>query len=400
MMRSIEYQTSDGKVHMYTNFWRTIDLSHKKITNIIRINGSVDDVEILYLNDNLLESMMGTQSDGIGQFTSLRWLHLSSNRIKRIEGLENLTNLRTLFLDENLIERIDGLKNQTELRELHLNDNLIERIEGFENLNSLEELSLGQNRIKLIEGIENLVVLRQLHLYDNPVKEVPLTIMNLRNLFSITIGLTGRHSVNDRVFVNPAIRRFLSRNLIKFKENRTIYDDPQNVHDSQINRSIRESLYSLMTETKIVMSDEMVMHEIIRDNVLLEQIKQQIVEYCRSSDVHSALNVTFIEALQVIWQIIRSHERSDEIKKILNQEMQDSICRCFTGRLARLVNCLNGFDQRVRIKISDSQEISNIIIAIKQKYDKLDDQIVAVKREMTTRGYSNVTIDHWVGYLE
>lgn len=34
-------------------------------------------------------------------------------------------------------------------------------------------------------------------------------------------------------------------------------------------------------------------------------------------------------------------------------------------------NCLNGFDNRVQIKIADNNQIANIIIMIKNKYNDL-----------------------------
>ncbi len=66
--------------------------------------------------------------------------------------------------------------------------------------------------------------------------------------------------------------------------------------------------------------------------------------------------------LQSAWIVIKNHKDSEEIKKILNTEMSDSICKCFTGRLSRLINTLNGFDERVIIKISDNDSIGNIIV--------------------------------------
>ena len=59
-----------------------------------------------------------------------------------------------------------------------------------------------------------------------------------------------------------------------------------------------------------------------------------------------------------------------EIKKILNIEMLDSECKCFTGRITRLVNCLNGLSDLVKINISDNQQIENIIIIIKEQLGK------------------------------
>ena len=56
-----------------------------------------------------------------------------------------------------------------------------------------------------------------------------------------------------------------------------------------------------------------------------------------------------------------------EIQKRLNEEMQESECKCFTGRISRLVNCLSGYSYKVEIKISENEEISNIISIIMKK---------------------------------
>jgi len=37
--------------------------------------------------------------------------------------------------------------------------------------------------------------------------------------------------------------------------------------------------------------------------------------------------------------------------------MDDGICKCFTGRLSRLVNSLSGYSEKVSIKISSAEEI-------------------------------------------
>jgi hypothetical protein len=47
--------------------------------------------------------------------------------------------------------------------------------------------------------------------------------------------------------------------------------------------------------------------------------------------------------------------------------MNDTLCKCFTGRMSRLINCLNGFDNHIIINISDTEQIGNIIILIKNK---------------------------------
>ena len=49
----------------------------------------------------------------------------------------------------------------------------------------------------------------------------------------------------DIILLDPIIDRFLDRN--RFKNNKTVYNDSQNVHNSKINKSISDSLYRIIT---------------------------------------------------------------------------------------------------------------------------------------------------------
>ena len=84
----------------------------------------------------------------------------------------------------------------------------------------------------------------------------------------------------------------------------------------------------------------------------------------------------------------------------MNQEMTDSICKCFTGRLSRLINCLSGFSDKVSIKISNNEEISNIIIRLKNKITDIDKLKQAIIDEMVERGYDMDTVNEWLLYIE
>ena len=43
----------------------------------------------------------------------------------------------------------------------------------------------------------------------------------------------------------------------------------------------------------------------------------------------------------------------------MNIEITDALCKCFTERISRLVNCLNGFDDNIKINISDNEQTYN-----------------------------------------
>jgi hypothetical protein len=93
-----------------------------------------------------------------------------------------------------------------------------------------------------------------------------------------------------------------------------------------------------------------------------------------------------------------------EIYKILEQEMNDTICKCFTGRMSRLINCLNGFDDHIVIHISNNEQIGNIIILIKNKLLEENNYTIEkhkeiVMKELYDRGYDKNVIDEWLEYI-
>jgi Leucine-rich repeat (LRR) protein len=439
--QAIEYQTIDGKMHRdkykyYTSIHKLInvnklrsiisldlsrnrikkiegfdslvslqnlDLSYNRITKIegleklisiqklnlsnnqIRKIGGLEklvSLELLHLSDNRI-----TKMEGLANLRSLQKLYLYLNKIMKIEELDSLGSLQVLHLSNNQITKIEGLEKLVSLQLLFLNNNRIVKIEGLDSSISLRELYLDSNLITKIEGLDNLGSLKMINLIKNKIQTIPISIINLRQLDYLYCDIP----------LNPIIQRFLNRNQIKSKK--TIYSDGQNVHDSQINRSITESLYRLLDE-KVSCADQGILDEIINDNILSTESKEALVEYSKITSVHSQLNVTFMEALRCIWTVIRDHKQSDEIKKILDHEIQDSICKCFTGRLSRLVNTLNGFDERVSVRISDEQEISNVIISVTQKTNNLEEQQGMITKELVERGYSKQMIDQWLVYLE
>ena len=74
----------------------------------------------------------------------------------------------------------------------------------------------------------------------------------------------------------------------------------------------------------------------------------------------------------------------DEILSVLNQEINDGICMCFTGRLTRLLNTLVGFYSDIELQISDSEQITNIILSLKKKFVG-DQLIMEIKKELLDR---------------
>ena len=82
--------------------------------------------------------------------------------------------------------------------------------------------------------------------------------------------------------------------------------------------------------------------------------------------------------------------------------MQESECKCFKGRISRLVNCLSGYTDKVSIQISETEEINNIISVIMSKRELKTIEILKaeVQVALKERGYANEKIAEWLEYVE
>ena len=358
-----------------------LHLNYNMITEIKGLDNLVN-LQELYLSDNTI-----TEIKSLNNLVNLQILYLSNNMITEIKGLDNLVNLQELYLSDNTITEIKNLNNLVNLQILYLSDNTITEIKNLNNLVNLQKLYLSNNMITEIKNIDNLINLQELDLSNNKIIEIPLTILNNINLTYFS---------HDVIIVNPIITRFLNRNKIK-KNKIAVYNDNQNVHNSDINKSISKSIYAILNTFEKIND----LNDILCDPILTTQTKESLVEYCACNDVHSTLNVTFNEVLQSVWCIIQKHADSIEIKRILNAEMSESICKCFTGRLSRLINTLNGFDDRVCIMISNNDAIGNIIVMTiaKNKDKNIIEQKEICKLELLSRGYTKDIIDEWIEYI-
>jgi hypothetical protein len=116
------------------------------------------------------------------------------------------------------------------------------------------------------------------------------------------------------------------------------------------------------------------------------------------------LNITFKELFiaLVIEMDKLSPDLQIEIQKRLNEEMQESECKCFTGRISRLVNCLSGYSDKVCIQITENEEINNIISVIMSKRGMKTIEILKdeVNLALTERGYADEKIAEWLEYVE
>ena len=352
---------------------------------------------MLTWNDNDLQKWILSGCDNKIALKVIK-LVINNNKIKVLNPeIGYLINLEYLDYDCNEIsELIPEIGNLIHLKQLSFASNKITKlIPEIGSLINLEILDISTNKIsKLIPEIYYLTHLKIFYCSDNQITELISEICNLINLHDFY------YSNNPIEYINPQILRFINarKNIHK------IYNDSESVHNHQIQNGITNSIKYIMSINPTIRKDQL-NTLIINNQILTQKTKTILIEYCDNSDVHLLLNITFKELLLNIYSLILKNENRDEIFKIMNIEMNDSLCKCFTGRISRLVNCLNGIDPNIKINICDNEQIGNIIILIKNKlifennYD-LESHKNLVKESLLERGYELNVIEEWIKYCE
>ena len=108
--------------------------------------------------------------------------------------------------------------------------------------------------------------------------------------------------------------------------------------------------------------------QILENNILTEHSKRKILNYCTYSIKHTSFLIAYSDLLIYVWSRIIASLNADEILSVLNQEISDVLCMYFAGRLTRLLNTLVGFYSDIELQISDSEQITNIIMRLKNKF--------------------------------
>jgi len=234
----------------------------------------------------------------------------------------------------------------------------------------------------------------------NQLTYLPLCLLNFHHLKYISYE-------NNPIVLSPQIARFIARIQTRYINKLNIYNDVQNIHNTTIQLSVKDSINNITSRLDLPTYNLETLISLILEDPSLE-CKDQLIEYCNEDSVHTLLLLTFSEVVWFTLQTIHKDfkiETQEEIKKILNQEMKDAECKCFTGRMNRVINCLNGFSPLVTIQIQDSEQIGNIIFIIKEQLEvsrtyTIETHKELVSKEMTERGYTKESIDIWIEYIE
>ena len=220
---------------------------------------------------------------------------------------------------------------------------------------------------------------------------MPLNLCNLRNINNFNI------TNNPIEYIPLTVQRWLDRLNNRITTNNMVYNDKQNIHNHNIQNSFKNSLNNIFKD-KQLLDLPIIKQQILENNVLTEQTKREIFNYCAHSTEHSSFLITYSDLLIYVWSRIIVSTNVDEILSVLNQEISNGLCMCFTGRLTRLLNTLVGFYDDIELQISNSEQITNIIMGLKNKFTN-EELRNAIRKELLDRQYSESIINEWFDYI-
>jgi len=198
--------------------------------------------------------------------------------------------------------------------------------------------------------------------------------------------------------IYPPITRWIHNIQNRSKTSQNVYQNKQSVHDHNIEKTTNESVINFVTSFKYQKTRNLEI--LINDLNVSITSKQLLLNYSLEDYIHSVLQMKYSEILEPVLYFIINHEHKEELLKILDQEIIESQGKCLQGRISRTINILNGYHDSVKIKISDNEQISNLIITLQNKFNNLSELKDNFIKEMLERNYNKEIIDEWIKHID
>ena len=376
---------------------KDLNLSETHITNIDFLSGCTT-IESLDISNNQIDSIDCLHAPNLWnldakhtrltsipfkRYPRLKWLNISECAISNLRELVSCNKLSCVHVDRCGLRNMDSIV-APDMVILSADDNKLTEF-PFERYPKLMSLYLHSNNLTAIDGIANCPDLSTLWIKHNRVSNFS-PISQLQCLNSL------EYEGNPLAIQDPRTARILQR--FKHRVTKTsIYNNAQNVHDTSILRSVRESVANLLKDPVATYN----LSSILESDLPIET-KSTIIEYCSDTYVHSMLDLTYAELFAYVWARIQGHDDCIELYKILADQLRDSECKCFTGRINRTVSVLVGFCKDISINISDSARISAIVISVGNRIEPytVEQHITDASKALIEAGYALTEVQPWL----
>jgi len=345
-----------------------LDLGFNRLT-VFPPSSDLPDLQYLAVNANRLTTL----PPSVSRLHQLRHLDLSSNRLTDISALcSTLTNLAYLDVSNNRI--------------CQLPDQITDLVE-------LKSLLLSNNQLNQVPDLHRLVNLETLLLHDNRIRTLPTTLRYLRNLQVISIYNNPLRLCN----LNPILIRWLRSIWHQKQSSRTFFSDPENIHDSLIIRTTRESIDRLLQEN---VYDPEAVEEILNDPAFPVDVRDLIREDLKDTTVHMALQISLADALCLVYPIILRLPEPENGREILISEIRAAEGKCLTGKIVRIVNSLSGLSPSVVIYPPDP--IGDVFLQLKAMHADLplEDQKEKIRVALLEKNFPEEEVTIWLDALE
>jgi hypothetical protein len=348
----------------------SLDILKEQIINIIIAKYDITDDHIIdYIKNSCLDVLLKlSQQKSIENILNHYNPQQSNDLIilvlRNLFYYPSLDVKRKILIGQYLINKsnneneIENIYDYISSIALNKNENSVTRMNASDILNlsnNSRYMKISKNSLELLRQEDDLPkVINSPHL------------QNMRNIFDNVQVLnpfnTIRNNIiNDIPIIAPIIIRdnvrYIPNNLRQNTKERSIYNDGQNVHNTEINNSVLEAGKNLIknyTTSSILTFNYNLISNLPEDKKMkIEAALHRIL----TDDTIFKYNITLYTLFQSLLYFIEKHPNKDELNKRLIEELISSSGLCASGHISRLINTLQGYDisndLKIKIKIDD-----------------------------------------------
>ena len=212
----------------------------------------------------------------------------------------------------------------------------------------------------MIDGtvIDELVFANKLNLVSTSKLRCAVDILRQKKLSNEAIRLAER--------VGLAIQEKATTLL-------TTYDNKQNVHLSSVQDNMQTAINTLFNiRVKAIMSFACVVKMLQSEHNLSRKTIEFLEKTSEKDLYHTGYNLGYQRLFEQVYAVISESTYKADLIKIFIEEISETADNtCLTGKMTRMVNVLNGFVMDISVGISKTEEMSNSIIVLRNKYAKM-----------------------------
>ena len=388
--------TGDNALNIFneqlTNVY--LDKYVEDINEVVTYN----DIEVLYLlkNNDLIQSLPH----------NLKYLHLKSATLQELPISDIVaSNIEVIFIDFTNLQVFPDISKCVNLRELTINHSNLTSLQFSYLLPpKLQVLNLRYNNISNLDfTIFKTHPKLKINLsYNHLTNESIQNLLMVNNKADIKMQDKYTHNRISHInYNNIEIQHFMHN--LNNNGNNNLADTPipgnvlsantQTVHLSSINKTIITTFVEIEKYIKTHNLTHNLTHK-IEDRYLVNEITTSFKHHnlldCKAflnaklleKTKHSLIHISYMELLSIIWNIIYTHPQKINLIERLHSEMDDSVGKCFTGCVNRLINVLVGYVDGVIVSISLKEELQMSIQRLMDKFNKKERTFRQIKEEM------------------